>query len=78
MIPIRDLFESHLTVSSLKRLMSFFGEVLGFEIAQVFLDRKVGFYLDRWSRRVHAGIMGSDSSPPSILIVCKLGQTAEP
>jgi lactoylglutathione lyase len=44
MIPIRDLFESHLTVSNLQRSMSFFGEVLGLEIAQVFLDRKVAFY----------------------------------
>jgi lactoylglutathione lyase len=44
MIPIRDLFESHLTVSDLQRSMSFFGEVLGLEIAQVFLDRKVAFY----------------------------------
>ena len=44
MIPIRDLFESHLTVSNLQRSMSFFGEVLGLEIAQVFLDRRVAFY----------------------------------
>jgi lactoylglutathione lyase len=44
MIPIRDLFESHLTVSDLQRSMSFFGEVLGLEIAQVFLDRKAAFY----------------------------------
>lgn len=44
MIPIRDLFESHLTVSDLQRSMSFFGEVLGLEVAQVFLDRKVAFY----------------------------------
>lgn len=44
MIPIRDLFESHLTVSDLQRSMAFFGEVLGLEIAQVFLDRKVAFY----------------------------------
>lgn len=29
MIPIRDLFESHLTVGDLKRSMAFFSEVLG-------------------------------------------------
>src|SRR5579862_154087 len=44
MIPIRDLSESHLTVSYLQRSMSFFSEVLGLEIAQVFLDRRVAFY----------------------------------
>jgi lactoylglutathione lyase len=44
MIPIRDLFESHLTVSDLQRSMAFFGDVLGLELAQVFLERKVAFY----------------------------------
>jgi lactoylglutathione lyase len=44
MIPIRDLFESHLTVSDLQQSMSFFGQVLGLEIAQIFLDRMVAFY----------------------------------
>jgi lactoylglutathione lyase len=44
MIPIRDLFEGHLTVSDLPRSMAFFGSVLGLEIAQVFLERKVAFY----------------------------------
>ncbi len=44
MIPIRDLFEGHLTVSDLQRSMAFFGNVLGLEIAQVFLERKVAFY----------------------------------
>jgi hypothetical protein len=36
MIPIRDLFESHLTVTNLQRSMSFFGDTLGLELAQVF------------------------------------------
>jgi lactoylglutathione lyase len=44
MIPIRDLFESHLTVGDLQRSMAFFGDVLGLELAQVFLERKVAFY----------------------------------
>jgi lactoylglutathione lyase len=44
MIPIRDLFETHLTVSDLQRSMAFFGDVLGLEPAQVFLERKVAFY----------------------------------
>jgi lactoylglutathione lyase len=44
MIPIRDLFESHLTVTNLQRSMSFFGDTLGLELAQVFPKRKVAFY----------------------------------
>ena len=44
MIPIRDLFEAHLTVANLQRSMSFFGDALGLELAQVFRERKVAFY----------------------------------
>lgn len=44
MIPIRDLFEGHLTVRNLRCSMAFFSDVLGLEIAQVFLERKVAFY----------------------------------
>jgi len=43
MIPIRDLFESHLTVTDLQRSMSFFGQTLGLELAQVFWERRVAF-----------------------------------
>ena len=44
MIPIRDLFEAHLSVKDLQRSMSFFGDALGLELAQVFPERKVAFY----------------------------------
>jgi catechol 2,3-dioxygenase-like lactoylglutathione lyase family enzyme len=44
MIPIRDLFEAHLTVKDLQRSMRFFGDALGLELAQVFSERKVAFY----------------------------------
>jgi len=40
MIPIRDLFEAHLTVTDLDRSMSFFGGALGLELAQFFPERK--------------------------------------
>jgi lactoylglutathione lyase len=43
-IPIRDLFETHLTVSDLKRSMSFYGETLGLTLARVFPERNVAFY----------------------------------
>jgi lactoylglutathione lyase len=44
MIPIRGLFEAHITVTDLTRSMSFFGDALGLELAQVFPERKVAFY----------------------------------
>jgi lactoylglutathione lyase len=44
MIPIRDLFESHLTTSNLERSMKFFGDVLGLELAHVVPERKVALY----------------------------------
>jgi lactoylglutathione lyase len=44
MIPVRDLFESHLTVTDLQRSMNFFGQTLGLGIAEVFWDRRVAFY----------------------------------
>jgi lactoylglutathione lyase len=43
-IPIRALFETHLTVSDLDRAKSFYGGVLGLELAQEFPERKVAFY----------------------------------
>jgi lactoylglutathione lyase len=44
MVPIRDLFESHLTVTDLRRSMTFFGETLGLELAEVVWERRVAFY----------------------------------
>ncbi|MBZ5642119.1 MAG: VOC family protein [Acidobacteriia bacterium] len=44
MIPLRDLFETHLTVEDLQRSMTFYGDVLGLELAQVFPERRVAFY----------------------------------
>jgi lactoylglutathione lyase len=44
MIPIRDLFETHLTVSNLQRAMEFYGDKLGLKLAHVFPERKVAFY----------------------------------
>jgi len=44
MIPICDLFESHLTVSNLERSMAFYGEALGLEIARFEPAMKAAFY----------------------------------
>ena len=44
MVPVRDLFESHLTVGDLSRSMAFFGGVLGLELAHLVPERRVAFY----------------------------------
>jgi len=44
MIPIRDLFEGHLTVSNLQRSMAFYGDKLGLELAQTVPERAAAFY----------------------------------
>jgi lactoylglutathione lyase len=44
MVPIRDLFETHLCVGDLSRSMAFFGDVLGFELAHRVPERQVAFY----------------------------------
>jgi len=44
MVPVRDLFEGHLTVSDLSRSMAFFGHVLGLELAHIVPERRVAFY----------------------------------
>ena len=65
MIPIRDLSESHLTVSYLQRSMSFFSEVLGLEIAQVFLDRRVAFYWIGGRGGAMLGLREVGTNPPT-------------
>jgi lactoylglutathione lyase len=44
MIPVCDLFESHLTVTDLQRSMSFFSQTLGLEPAEVIWERRAAFY----------------------------------
>jgi lactoylglutathione lyase len=55
MIPIRGLFETHLTVSDLQRSMSFFGGTLGLELAGAFPKRKAAFY---WIGKAGESMLG--------------------
>lgn len=43
-VPVKGVFEAHLTVSNLRRAMQFYGETLGLELATVIEARKVAFY----------------------------------
>src|SRR5690349_788403 len=44
MIPVRDLFETHLTVSDLNRSIAFYWNTLGFELVHFVSERRVAFY----------------------------------
>jgi lactoylglutathione lyase len=68
MIPIHSLFESHLSVADLERSMSFYGDVLGLELAQVFSERKVAFYWIGAKRESMLGIWEVGSSPQKMVL----------
>lgn len=55
MIPVRGLFETHLTVANLRRSMKFYGETLGLELARAFPERSVAFY---WTGKPGASMIG--------------------
>ena len=64
MIPIRDLFETHLTVRDLQRSMAFYGDKLGLKLARVFPDRKVAFY---WMGSPGASMLGLRPAPDCMI-----------
>jgi lactoylglutathione lyase len=66
MIPILDLFETHLTVSDLRRSMAFYGGTLGLELAQAFAERRVAFYWIGSGRAAMLGIWEVGSAPQRI------------
>jgi lactoylglutathione lyase len=63
MIPIRGLFESHLTVSDLRRSMAFYGETLGLNQAGVFPDRRAAFFWTGAAGESMLGIWETGTTP---------------
>jgi lactoylglutathione lyase len=62
-IPIRELFETHLTTTDLERSMAFYGDTLGLELAEVFWDRRVAFYWMGGRGRSMLGVWETGSGP---------------
>jgi lactoylglutathione lyase len=62
-VPVQYLFETHLTVVDLKSSMTFFSQVLGLELAEVFWDRRVAFYWIGGRGNVMLGLWGSVQAP---------------
>lgn len=63
MIPIRGLFETHLTVGNLERSMEFYGETLKLELARVFPERRVALYWIGWPGGAMLGIWETGTAP---------------
>lgn len=55
MIPIRALFETHLTVSDLKRSVAFYRDTLGLPLATIIPERGVAFF---WVGSNQASMLG--------------------
>jgi lactoylglutathione lyase len=63
MIPIRDLFESHLTVSDLDRSIHFYRDVLGLPIANIVPERRVAFFWIGAPGKAMLGLWDTGSGP---------------
>jgi lactoylglutathione lyase len=64
--PVRNLFESHFNVSNLERAVHFYTEVLGFELAKIFPDRRVAFVWIGEPGESMLGLWESGSSPQRV------------
>ena len=66
MIPIRALFESHLTVRDLDRSIAFYGGTLGLKLAHRDVDRKAAFFRIGGPGESMLGLWELGSSPPQM------------
>jgi lactoylglutathione lyase len=62
-VPIRGLFEAHLTVSDLDRSIAFYRDVLGLSLAQRIPERQVAFFWVPTSERGMLGLWCIGTSP---------------
>jgi len=63
MIPVKGVFETHLTVSDLTRAMRFYGQTLGLELAIHIEARKVAFYWLGGRGKTMLGIWETGTAP---------------
>lgn len=59
-VPIKSLYEPHLTVRDLDRSVAFYRDVLGLTLAHVVKDRNVAFF---WVPAAMLGLWGVGSAP---------------
>lgn len=63
MIPVKGVFETHLTVVNLERAMRFYGETLGLELAIFIEARRVAFYWLGGRGKTMLGIWETGTAP---------------
>jgi len=63
MVPIRGLFEAHLTVGNLDRSVSFYRDVLGLPLAYRLDARQVAFFWVPTSDKAMLGLWSTGTSP---------------
>jgi len=63
MIPVKGVFETHLTVSDLPRAMRFYGQTLGLELAIHIEARKAAFYWLGGRGKTMLGIWETGTAP---------------
>lgn len=63
MVPIDDLFETHVSVADLDRAVAFYRDVLGLPIARTFTERKVAFFWIGEPGRAMLGVWEAGSMP---------------
>jgi len=66
LIPIADLFETHLTVSDLDRAVVFYRDLLALPLARAFPDRKVAFFWIGAPGKAMLGLWEEGTMPMSI------------
>lgn len=62
-VPIKGLFEAHLTVSNLRRSINFYRDKLGLQLALKVTDRNAAFFWIGDSRRSMLGLWSIGSAP---------------
>jgi lactoylglutathione lyase len=65
-VPIRGLFEAHLTVRDLNRSIAFYRDVLGLPLAHVVPERNVAFFWVPTSDKAMLGLWSIGTSPLSM------------
>ncbi len=63
MIPIRGLFETHLTVSDLDRAVAFYRDTLHLPLARIFPERRVAFFWVGAPGQAMLGLWETGSGP---------------
>jgi lactoylglutathione lyase len=69
-VPLRGLFETHLTVSRLETSIAFYRDVVGLEVAHVVQERRVAFFWIGDAGTSMLGIWETGTAPNAMRLHC--------